>query len=221
MKLVKWQRNAIFKAIVAGGLGARECTFDYDEGGRITHVPSESYFLLEGDVSEYTATAFVGDNPSWPSTFFTWPNVEERVQRWAEEVKRDVNTPDLWAELQREREILTGARYEAGENTSFTPDEQGEIARQLREIKEYVKTTYSLSRKQMLLVDARFDELEAASSRLGRKDWRLVFLGVLFSLIASVILPPEAVPHILKMALHGLDHLFGSVGGPPQLPPMT
>jgi uracil-DNA glycosylase family 4 len=41
--------------------------------------------------------------------------VEERVQRWARDVKRDVDTPDIWADLQREREILTGARYDGVE----------------------------------------------------------------------------------------------------------
>lgn len=37
----------------------------------------------------------------------SWPTVEERVERWAQDVQRDIETPDLWAELQREREILT------------------------------------------------------------------------------------------------------------------
>jgi hypothetical protein len=62
MRPEKWQRNAIFKAVAAGGLDARECAFDYDDaGGRITHVPSESYFLLEGDPGHYSATAVVGE----------------------------------------------------------------------------------------------------------------------------------------------------------------
>ncbi len=92
-----------------------------------------------------------------------WATLPEKVRLWAEEVKHDVDTPDLWAELQREREILTGARYEAVENTLFTPDEQAEIAKQLREIKEYVKKTYSLSSEQMSRVEARLDEAEAAT----------------------------------------------------------
>jgi len=139
----KWQRNAIFEAVVAGGLDARECTLDYDDaGGRITHAPSESYFLLEGDPGHYTSTMAVSKDLPRPLEHYTWPTVEERIQRWAEEVKRDVETPDLWAQLQREREILTGARYEDVENTPFTSDEQAEIAEQLRQIKEFVKETY-------------------------------------------------------------------------------
>ena len=33
--------------------------------------------------------------------------MEKRVEQWAAKVKTDLETPDLWAELQREREILT------------------------------------------------------------------------------------------------------------------
>ena len=73
-----------------GGLDARECTFDYDDaGGRITHVPSDSYFLLEGDPGHYSATAVVGEGPAWPSESFSWAKVDERVRRWAEVEAKD------------------------------------------------------------------------------------------------------------------------------------
>lgn len=220
MQLAKWQRNTIFEAIDAAGLDARECTFDYDDtGGRITHVPSESSFLLEGDAGHYTSTEVVGEDSSGPSESFSWTKVQERVRRWAEKVKQDVDTPDLWGELQREREILTGPRHDDVENTPFTSDEREEIAEQLRQIKELVKKTYSLSEAQMLTLEAKIDDLEAAAGRIGRKDWRLLFCGVMFTVIVTGLLSPEAVQHILVKVLHGLENLFG--GGPPQLPPLT
>jgi hypothetical protein len=86
VRLVKWQRNAIFEAVKAGGVDARECTFDYDDAGaRITHVPSDSYFLIEGDPGHYVATAFVGEEQDPPSSSdaFTGPTVEERVETWS------------------------------------------------------------------------------------------------------------------------------------------
>jgi hypothetical protein len=219
---VTWQRNAIFNAVAAGGLDVSGCTFDYeDASSRITHVPSQSYFLLEGDPGNYMATAVVGDNPSWPSQAFTWAKVEERVQRWAEDVKRDVETPDLWAELQRERDILTGARYDDVANTPFTTDEQAQIAEQLRQIKTLVQEKYSLSDAQTLLLEARLNDVEAAARHMGRKDWLLLFLGGMFGVFLAGVVPPDAVQHILAMALHGLDSLFARGGGPLLPPPMT
>lgn len=219
----KWQRNVIYEAVVAGGLDPRECTFDYgDAGARITHVPSASYFLLEGDITEYTTKAVVGESEKWPVGLRTfWIQVEERVRGWAKEVTEDVDTPDLWAEAQREREILTGARYEDVENTPFTSDEQAAIAEHLRQTKEYVTRTYSLSDAQILHLEAKLDDIAAAAGRMGRKDWTLLVCGALLGAFVQGILPQEAVQDILRMTLDGLGYLFGGGGGPPQLPPVT
>jgi hypothetical protein len=230
VRLEKFQRNPIYEAIVAGGLDAHECELSeptesvgIDVQVRISHGPSGSYFTIGGNaLYGYTGTYVVGDSAiSLPYKAITWFDVPKLVLRWAEEVKRDLDTPDLWAELKREREILTGTRYEAAENTPFTPAEQAEIAKQLGEIKEYVKKTYSLSSQQMSGIEARIDEASEAARRIGRKDWLLLFYGVMFSVIVTQLLPPEAVQQILAMALHGLDHLFSFGGTPPQLPPMA
>ena len=219
----KWQRNVIYKAVVAGGLDPRECTFDYgDAGARITHVPSASYLLLEGDITEYTAKAVVGESEKWPVGLRTfWIEVEKRVQAWAKEVKEDAETPDLWAELQREREVLTGARYDEVENTPFTSHEQAAIAEHLRQTKEYVTRTYSLSDAQILHLEAKLDDIAAAAGRMGRKDWTLLVCGALLGTSVQGILPPEAVQDVFRMTLDGLGYLFGGEGGPPQLPPGT
>jgi hypothetical protein len=84
-----------------------------------------------------------------------------------------------------------------------------------------VKATHSLSQDQMVALEQGFDELKAATRRLGRNDVRLMFLGLVLTLIVSGILPPDAVHGLLWMALHGLQHLFGRGGAPspPPLPP--
>jgi hypothetical protein len=219
MRPEKWQRNAIFKAVEAGGLDLHECTFVYgDEGGRITHLPSASYFDLRGDVIRYVSTMVVGDDHERISRF-SWVTAEERIRKWAKDVKRDVETPDLWAEIEREGEILTGLRYVGVENTPFTLDEQAHIAEQLERIKESAKTTYALSDAQMLALEAKLDEVKDASARLGRKDWVLLFGGVMLTVIVTGLLPPEAVQNILVAVLHALEHLFTSGGGPHLRPP--
>lgn len=217
----KWQRNVIYRAVVAGGLDPRECTFDYgDDWTCMTHVPSASYLRLEGDINEYTAKAVVGDSERWPGGLPTfWVGVEGRVRAWAREVKEDVDTPDLWAQLQRQREVLTGARYVHVENTPFTSDEQVAIADRLRQTKEYVTSTYSLSEEQVLHLEARLDDIAAAAGRMGRKDWTLLVCGALLGVFVQGILPQEAVQDILRMTFDGLAYLFGGGGGPPQLSP--
>jgi hypothetical protein len=140
-----------------------------------------------------------------------WDQVLELAQEWAEEVK----APDLWNDLLHGQNRFTNAQYEDLGNTLFTPDEQADISAQLQEIKEYVRATYSLSSEHMSRVEARLDEAEEASRRIGRKDWILLFSGVLFTLIVTDLVPPHVVQHMLAMAVQGLEHLFAGSGQPP------
>jgi len=216
--LQKWQRNLIYDAVVAGELDPADCTFDYDEvQSRITHVRSRSYFLIQGDPSEYTITAVVGDGLSWPSESFPWLSIPGKVERWAREVRRDPNTPDLWAELRRKHAIATGAGYADVANTPFSPDEQTEILEQMREIKEFVKRTDSVSEAQRLSLEAKLDQLAAAAGRVGRREWQLMCGGVVLDAILQQLLPPEAVSGIFEMVGNALGHLFGGHGVPQRL----
>jgi len=223
VRLEKIFRNPIIEAVEKGGLAPRECTFDFnDDGGCcISHAPSGSSFVVEGPFGRHTTTTVVGEGAPQQLQAFIWPTVEERAERWARGVQRDVDMPDLLAELQREREILTGTRYEEVGNTPFTSEELGEIAEQLRSIKEYVSTAYTLSEAQMLHLEAKLDDIAAAAGRMGRKDWALWVSAALLGAFVQGILPPEVVQDIVRMMVDGLGYLLGGGGTPPLLPPMT
>jgi hypothetical protein len=222
MRLEKNFRNPIIEAVENGGLAPRECTFDFDDDGGccITHASSGSSIVMEVRFGHHTMTTVVGEGASLQLEAFIWPTVVERVERWARDVKRDVDTPDLLAELQREREILTGTRYDEIGNAPFSSEELAEIAAQLRQIKEYLNTAYALSEVQMLDLEAKLDDIAAAAGRMGRKDWALWVSGALLGAFVQAILPPEVVQHIIRMTVDGLGYLLGGGGTPPLLPPM-
>jgi hypothetical protein len=115
----------------------------------------------------------------WPFEVYSWHAIIPRIGRWLEDIKRDLETPDLWAELQREAELLGAYSDDVTENTPFTADEQKEIAGRLQEFAEHARRTYSLSGAQMRVLDAKLDYLVNAARRLGRKDWRNVFIGAI------------------------------------------
>ncbi len=210
VKLEKWKRNLVFQAIKAVGLDPGEVEWDGEDGqSPLRHSSSESYFIFDGDARRYVGSYRVGKElQPWPYEFYTWPSLMQRVEGWLREVKSDLETPDLWAELRREREMLGGVPDEAVQNTPFTQEEQAEIAKQLREIKEYAKKTYSLSEAQRMLLEARLDYLQEAASRLRRIDWRNALVGAIFGYIFAAALPPEAARDIFKVALGALAHLF-------------
>jgi hypothetical protein len=214
-QLQKWKKNQIFEAIQGVGLDPRG--FDLDDGDaevRIKHSGSESYFIIGGNPGHYRGSYVVGDAPPWPYEVYSWQTLMTRVTRWVEGVKNDLETPDLWAELQREAELLGDGCNEATENTPFTPNEQKEIAGRLREMAENVGHMYSLSVEQLGVLNAQIGYLIDAAGRLGRTDWRGVFFGVMLSFFLASAFPPESVSKFLLLILRAIGHLSGF----PELP---
>ena len=198
-----------------------ECSFNDDAlPWRLTHMPSGAYLLIGGRHGEHELTGVVGDGPLREWTLYTWPSVLEKVKGWAREVKRDVDTPDLWGEVRRRQGVLTGTIYEESDNTPFTKAELVEIADKVQQIKEFVKTQ-PISEARMLSAEAKLDYVLEASRRLGRKDWAIIFGGAIVSTIVADLLPREGLGDLLTMASHVLGHIFGGGAGPLQLPPMT
>jgi hypothetical protein len=211
----KWKKNQIFDAILKAGLDPKDFDFeDRDTEVRIKHKWSDSSFIVGGDPGHYVGHYVVGDSSNWPYEVYSWESVMPRVSNWLEQVKRDLETPDLWAELQREAELLGGASNEANENTPFTPEEQKEIAARLQELAEYARRTYSLSGPEMQILNAKIDYLVGAAGRLGRIDWRNVFAGVILGFILTAAFSPESARHIFLTLLRAIGHLYGL----PELP---
>jgi hypothetical protein len=162
--LQKSQKNQIFKAIQSAGLDPRE--FSLEELGlevtKIKHKWSKSYFLFAHEIvgGLYVGHAIIGDGPEGPyQSARSWKTLMGRFSRWLRDLKRDLDTPDLWTELQAEAELLGGTPYQANANTPFTPEEQKEIERRLREVEVDVRRTRSLSAEQMRVLDEKIDYL--------------------------------------------------------------
>jgi len=229
--LLRTQKNELLEVVKQYGLRPEEFSiYDNSSGTSLTHKSTGAFFRINflGD-TKYKATRFdlfstLGDTPNKQTgSSLSWCVTRTRFARWARGVefaKFDADTPDMWEKLQREQELLDTAQYESLGNSPFTADEQTEISNQLREIKEYVKKTYSLSDEQMASIETRFDDAEEASRRIGRKDWLLLFSGIILTLIVTDLIPPDVAQHILTMVLHGLGHLFGGEA-PPQIPPQA
>jgi hypothetical protein len=217
--LQKWNRNAIVEAIQAVGLDPLVFDLGDDDGiVRIKHKWSPSCFTVRDNGAYFDARYVVGDGAEWPVGSYTWGTILPRISTWLKEVKLDIDTPDLWAELQRDARLLTGAASNVTENTPFTADEQNAIAAQLQELAEHAQRTYSLSATQLREVTARLDYLANATRRFGRKDWLVVCAGVMLSYTVTATLPPEAAPAMLLRLLRAIGHLLYGLPDMPLLP---
>jgi hypothetical protein len=217
--LQKWQRNKLFEAIRTGELDPREFELENSAEARVKHKWSRSFFMIRRDASLYYAGRYVvGDGLDSPYDPSSWQHLMTRFSRWISEVKDDLDTPDLWAELQREADLLRGASTEARDNAPFTQQEQEEIERRLRELESQVAQTCTLPERDVENLHAKIDYLVEAAGRVGRIDWRNLFIGGIASYLITGIPPEPAryIFHALVKCLQVIGHLFGQ--GFPELP---
>jgi hypothetical protein len=217
MVLSKFQRNKVFEAIQGAGLSPEE--FDWKDGASestLRHLSSGAYFVFGGGSGRYASRYRAGDFSIEERTGLSDFGLMQQVEFWLSSVKLDISTPDLWAQLQGRAELFGSTSAESGENTPFSAAEQAGIAEQLRELKDQVSHTYSLSGPQMRLLEEKLDGLAAAAGRVGRKDWVLMAGGVMLGYVLTAALPPEAAREILGTLIMSIDHVLGF--GPQELP---
>jgi hypothetical protein len=208
----KFQRNQIFEAIQAAGLDPGEFNLnDSETEVTIKHKWSMSCFIVKRESAYYVGQSLVGDGAVWPTGPSSWQTLLPRISRWLEEVKQDLNTPDLWAELQRDAKLLGAGSSMVTENTPFTADEQREIAERLKSLGEYVSVMHSLSKAQIQTLEEKLDYLIDASTRLGRKDWLIVFIGAILSYVFGAAILPESAHTIFTTFLRGIGLLYSEL----------
>jgi hypothetical protein len=76
-------------------------------------------------------------------------------------------------------------------------------------LRQTIISRHDLSVGQLRQLDERIEQLLEASRHLGRKDWLLLFLGAMFSLVAGAVIPADAVSQLVETVMHGLDALYG------------
>jgi hypothetical protein len=212
VQLDKFQKNDVFLAITEAGLAPDrfELSFDPLEGKTLLgHKGSSAFIAIEStDYENLWIEYRVADGPL-QSSMHEEDGWLPPVENWLALLKRDLETPDLWATLQQQQTMLDSPSVDANANTPFTAEEQQQIRTQLGEIKAYAKETNKLSGDQMRLLEGQLNYLHDAASRMGRIDWRNAVTGVLLGTVVNAVLPGEVARDALLMLLRSVGHMFG------------
>jgi hypothetical protein len=128
-----------------------------------------------------------------------WGFKENYCRIWLNELRKEVDAPDLWASVGQER-MLSNAASSTSENQPFNPSERNTIAAQLHELKRYLLAGHQFQAEQAEFIEGQFKYLKEASERLGRKDWLNVALSGFVGLIVELALDPDKAKGLLAMA---------------------
>lgn len=212
MPLLLSQKNDVFTQVQGAGMDPREFKWDSTaDSDRLEHMPSAYWFAFRQSGGEHFFYFMpASDAEEGTGRTYGWPAVLATVRNWLGYLERELEAPDLWAEIQREQDVLGQFAPAAVENTPFTPEEQEQIARVLTEVKLYVQQTQDLPEAQLREIEARLDYLVEAATRLPRLDWRNVLLGALLGPVVQASLPVGAVRDALAMIVRGVGQLFGT-----------
>lgn len=226
--MLKSQRNTLFELVTDAGFDPSQFrwsrTWD-DEDDQAEDLPEDVYALDYS--SEFWFIIDLRDN-EWSCRYSPglerdaaeferlegWPAIVDHFKTWLGALRRETSEVDLWGELENERELSGGETTVA--NTRFSPSEQAEIARQLEELKAYMREAHDLSNAQLTELESRLDYIKDAATRMGRLDWRNTMTGVLLGAVVQGLVPQSAVRDALQMIVRGVAVFFGHEV--PQLP---
>ena len=227
MELTRIEKNRIYEAIGQTGLDPTELQLAVNHNKVVITHSSGSKFAFEFSLTltnlgtpKYEVMAIVAQGSK--RVFDTGAGVDyivQPVREWAEEVKLVCEMPDFWTRMPGSRNLFVEIHQENADNTPFTEGEQQQILSLVQAAKKEIGEKFDLTNKQMEQLSHGLDEAVEASKRIGRKDWRLLFVGVIFTVIIAATVPPEVAEHILVTVIHGLVHLFTGENGPPHVPP--
>ena len=198
--LLVTQRNEALEALQRAGLDPgqfqwREWTLDriptvVDEGvvSVLVHVQTEYYFCFDTRREhrvEFSPGESLPREHHYPGP---WGGAIAQFQRWAQFLKRELDSPDLWGELSKGTSLIVTATSSNLNDNPLTDEERSALVGKLREIETYLFSVQDVSSEFKEFVERRFDYLEGAVGRLGKSDWIHTLIGVVATIAFSGML---------------------------------
>lgn len=230
-KLRRSRQSEVLKLVNQVKLNPQDFRWDYVEspvyrqyGGEkpgvsaFIHNPTGSYFIFDTATSQelrvarFTETAEGELNISCElkpgqhrevetTTVEGWEGQRALAHVWLDIVKKEHDTPDVWAAIQQERSVIQATADV--ENTPFTEEEAFQVQGQLAELKEYIVANVSdPTSDQLDRIETNLDYLSNAVGRLGRRDWLETFKGILLTIMFTVPEVQTAAQDIFHFAMY-------------------
>ncbi len=173
---------------------------------RISHQPTKYYFIFGEHSVHYSPGR--QQKTVFESGFHSWAAKESALREWLAELRQEVDAPDLWASIGPERELANAALADEVENTLFNENELRLIGNVLDDLRKEIGSMEQSEMRQAAIIDNQFAYMRQASTRMGRKDWLMLFYGDLVNILTNFLISPEQVHQILGGAATALQSFW-------------
>lgn len=142
----------------------------------------------------------------------SWDSLTSHFTKWLTNVARELAEPDLWKALVNYR--IPANIMGAEENTAFSEQERATLEERLKQIRDYarrVQPSLEDEPEPSGQLEAKIDYLIESSTRMGRKDWLNIFVGVIFSIAVTLLPTGEAAKDFVEFAWRVINQVMPSL----------
>jgi hypothetical protein len=219
--LLRTQKNELMSMIKAEGLepfnfewSLVASAFDYTiEVAQLKYDNTEYYFTFDFNEGYDYCFCSPGSNSIYSqSNSLNWQNQRVIFSKWLSNLHREIDEPDLWAEVNKYRiddfdNVIIG-------NDQFTVPQVDVLTLGINNIREYIQTYALANDQQMFYVNEKLDYLIDGAKRQGKRDWFNICMGALMSLAMTLSLDQNQAKtfwEIMKSAISGVIHFLPEV----------
>jgi hypothetical protein len=202
--LFKKERNDLFGAIIAGGLQPTDFSEVNGDTYMLTYKKSRFIMTIVQVQGGYKTSSFPTVEEYSSGYVYEWEGCVKYCNAWAEFIKVENDTPDLWAEAQTNAKLFT--LNPSVPNEMFNAAELRQLEGQVRLLLSGLASLALPAHAEKVLIDT-INEIPEKASRFSKKELEGWFMGAFISQVTNLALSPEhvaAIGHLLKTTFMGL-----------------
>ena len=222
--LLKSQKNEVFRILQEIGLDpanfewGEEISIDgdsvisklgcYDEDFLITF----DFYSYSGEENYYLTFRPGEDRAIQEEQIDDWKLALRYVYIWAACVKREIDAPDLWAEIGKYKNSISLAIPEDVSENPIPAFEVEEIEDRLSKLSDTIIARFDLQEDESKFVRQKLNYLSESAKKQPRRDWQLMLIGSLVSIAFNLALDSEKAKLLWQLAKDALNSVIYFLG---------
>ncbi len=215
--LLRSQRNRVYEILREAGLEPSEFAWSKEKiagvllVSRLNHKDGTYYFQFSSHEVNSWCLACPG-RFRWVEYEYpkNWEEQEDVFRRWVSSLKRELEAPDPWEELEHFTASLGVNLGEPGANEPIPAVEADQIGAQMARLGDRIVADFQLGEQEAAAVRSRLDYLAAAARRQRSRDWVHMVIGACATMAIACGLPREKMGklwELIRGQLNGFIHM--------------
>ncbi|MEX2119728.1 MAG: hypothetical protein WD847_09045 [Pirellulales bacterium] len=215
--LLDSQKHDVFQVIQKEGFDPAHFEWEHTKDASKLSYKGSRYYCDFREINHPPSTFAINISPAQARVrqhlrFDSFARTLTGVASWLTFLRRELTTPNLWAEIAREQELSSAATSQS--EAHITPDEVEKVAQAVDEIKQFLLATTEIGAEHRRFVEDKLNYLKSAALRQDRKAWMHTAIGVLMSIVIEAALPPEKARELFRMAGRLFTGVFQALSDP-------